>query len=250
MKTAKWARTPNWGDALNPILIEKISGTIPIYDPNNPNYLCIGSILQWAKNNTKVWGTGIIRNNEVLKFSPDVLAVRGPLTRNILLDQNINCPEVYGDPALLYPNYYRPTVHKRYKYGIIPHLVDREHPWVLKYKKNHNVKIINIERKSTLKDINNFVDEVNECEIILSSSLHGIICADSYRIPAYWIELSDKVIGNGFKFKDYFSSVGRALANPIKPKSINNIKDFSSDFYKYQIDINLNKLLESCPLKK
>lgn len=249
MITFRWARTPNWGDALNPIIIEKLSGTRPIYDSKNPNYLCIGSILQWAKDNTKVWGTGIIRSKDIITYKPHFFAVRGPLTRNLLLQQNIDCPDVYGDPALLYSRFYKPKVSKKYKYGIIPHLVDRENPWILKYKTNPDVKIINIERKSSLDDINSFVDEVNECEIILSSSLHGIICADSYNIPSYWIKLSDKVIGNGFKFKDYFSSVGRPLTEPIKPRVVDSIKNFSDNFYTYKINIDLDKLLKSCPFK-
>ena len=95
-----------------------------------------------------------------------------------------------------------------------------------------------------------FVNEVNQCQIILSSSLHGIICGDSYGIPSYWIELSNKVIGKGFKFNDYFASVGRPLNDPIRPNLTDRIKDISHHFYDYEIDINLEKLLEACPFKK
>jgi len=248
-----WGVNGNWGDEMNKALCESISGKkvnkISLNDVNSTfRYYCVGSILQSVpSDNFEVWGTGFMHSDSNVKYIPNkVHAVRGPLTRNLLLKQKIECPEVYGDPALLYPNYYKPNISKRYKYGIIPHYVDINNHWVKKFKNNSNVKIINIKNFNT----NNFVDEVNECEIILSSSLHGIICGDSYGIPSYWIKLSDRVGGNGFKFKDYFASVGRPLLDPIIPTQRDKIKDIRHYFYDYKIDIDLNKLLEACPFKK
>lgn len=42
--------------------------------------------------------------------------------------------------------------------------------------------------------------QINECESILSSSLHGIICEDTYGIPVAWIKLSDQILGDDFKY--------------------------------------------------
>jgi pyruvyltransferase len=248
-----WGGNGNWGDELNKVLCQSISGK-PVNkisvncDDSTFRYYCVGSILQSAKSdNFEVWGTGFMRSNGSIKFKPNkVHAVRGPLTRDLLLKQNIDCPEIYGDPALLYPKFYKPKITKKYKFGLIPHYVDVNHPWVKSFIGNKYVKIINIKNFN----INEFVDEVNECEIILSSSLHGIICGDSYSIPSYWVELSDKVIGNGFKFRDYFSSVGRPLNDPIRPNLTDKIMDISHHFYDYKINIDLNKLLEVCPFKK
>ena len=39
--------------------------------------------------------------------------------------------------------------------------------------------------------------------------MHGRIIAEAYRIPFEWIKLSDKVLGNGFKFEDYLSATDR-----------------------------------------
>jgi len=248
-----WGENGNWGDALNHILCGHISGKdvnkifTRIEDPIF-RYYCVGSILGHVRSgNFEVWGSGLISEHDRLRVKPNKIhAVRGPLTRKILIEQGYNCPEVYGDPALLYPLFYQPKVTKKYAYGIIPHNVDKDNPWLYQFKNNPNVKIIDILDPTGKR----FVDEINECKIILSSSLHGIICGDSYGIPSYWVELSNKVIGKGFKFKDYYLSVGRSIPTPIIPKATNMIKDISHNFNSYKININLNKLLESCPFRK
>ena len=50
-----------------------------------------------------------------------------------------------------------------------------------------------------------------------------MIFAHAFGKPAVWIEISDKVAGNGFKFFDYYQSVG------IYPEKVNRIRinDFS-----------------------
>ena len=58
----------------------------------------------------------------------------------------MECPEIYGDPALLYPLFYKPNVKKEYKYGIIPHFAHQENPWLNKFKDNPQVNIIKCTR--------------------------------------------------------------------------------------------------------
>lgn len=240
----------NWGDALCPYLVSLISGKIIKYinpwDTSSTfRHYVIGSIIPPSSNNSEIWGSGIIRNLVNIPTKPKKIhAVRGPLTREIFLKNNIECPEIYGDPALLYPKYYNPKIEKEYRYGIIPHYVDQKNPWVAKQTQRADTLIINI-----LDPINKVVDDIKKCEIILSSTLHGIICADSYNIPSYWLELSNKVIGEGFKFKDYFLSVNRPSTSSIKPTLSSKIEDYTSEFIQYKIDIDLNKLYDSCPFK-
>lgn len=50
--------------------------------------------------------------------------------------------------------------------------------------------------------------EISQCKYIISTSPHGLIIADSHEIPNCWCEVSDKILGNNFKFHDYFSSFG------------------------------------------
>ncbi len=71
--------------------------------------------------------------------------------------------------------------------------------------------------------------------------------ADAYKIPSVWIEFSDKVKGEGFKFFDYFLSVKRDDKHPYKIKSETTVEDLYSIFYDYDIDIDLKKLIDSFP---
>ncbi len=249
---ARWYKhTPNWGDALNKVMIERISGKkLKWVNTNDGNtkekYIVLGSILQWADEHTILWGPGFIGNDRRLSKKPKkICAVRGPLTREIIINQGFDCPEVYGDPALLYPRFYKPRgIVKKHKIGIIPHYIDADNPWIKRLRR-HGIKIINI-----LDPINKVVDEILECEMIAASSLHGIIAADAYGVPSTWIELSDKVIGKGFKFRDYFMSVGRKDREPLRVNETTKLKEVYDKFYDYKINIDLDKLWAACPFRK
>jgi pyruvyltransferase len=240
--------TNNWGDYVAPILVEYISGQKTQfiisegYTEEDDVYAVVGSILSWQqKPNLTVWGAGLMCDGQSMLVKPKkVCAVRGPLTRNLLIKQGIECPEIYGDPALLLPRYYNPDIKKKYKLGIIPHYVDKNSNWI-KSIQNDDIKIIDI-----CSDTYSFVDSLKECEKVVSSSLHGIIAADSYGIPNMWIKMSDKVGGNGFKFDDYFLSVNR------KTKCVNIFDETDLNFVineipDYEMDINLDLLYDSCP---
>ena len=42
-------------------------------------------------------------------------------------------------------------------------------------------------------DINSVINQVCRCEYVISSSLHGLICADAYEIPSVRVVISDLV---------------------------------------------------------
>lgn len=240
----------NWGDALNPILVQNLSGKKPILSEeiinlkNQDVYSIIGSIL--GKTNSKnliVWGSGFISSSSQFKVKPrKIYAVRGPLTRKLIINQGINCPKVYGDPALLYPLFYKPNAKKKYKMGIIPHFTDQNNQLINNFKNHPDILIIDI-----LSGINEVIDNICSCEMIASSSLHGIIAADAYEVPSIWIEFSENVIGNGFKFYDYFESVGRTNEKPLRITENTIIQDIYKEHKEYKLNIDLGKLLDACP---
>jgi pyruvyltransferase len=157
----------------------------------------------------------------------------------------MDCPEIYGDPALLYPRFYRPEKEIKCRLGIIPHYVDKSSKALKNLAGSPEVKIIDIERP-----INDVVDQVCSCKYIASSSLHGIIVADAYQIPSAWIKFSENIVGNGFKFRDYFASVGRSDVKPLTITETSTIDDIYGSFDNYKIDIDLNALLEACPFRR
>lgn len=248
---AKWCfGGMNWGDELNPVLINYLSGKEPILANyslnihNHPIYSVIGSILDWCSDkNTTIWGSGFISSKNRLKKKPkEICAVRGPLTRDLIIKSGFKCPEVYGDPSLLFPLFYKPIKTKKYKLGIIPHYIDKNISYLNKYRVNADVLIIDI-----FGGTYNVVDSICCCEKVASSSLHGIIAADAYGIPSTWLKFSNNVFGEGFKFYDYFSSVGRNEEKPLIISDEISINDIFDNFNKYKLDLNLEQLLNSCP---
>ena len=252
----RWSKLDNWGDALNPVLIECISGESPIWVKKprrrqitykEPVYVVIGSIIAKASDkNAVIWGAGFKSTNEMVRWRPKkVCAVRGPLSRSKLHEQGIECPDIYGDPALLYPKFYNPVINKKYELGIIPHYVDKDNAVLDKLKDIPEVRIIDV-----AIGINRFVDEICSCEKIASSSLHGIIAADAYGIPSIWLKFSDKIVGSGFKFMDYLLSVKRPYQEPLVMNEYTTLNDILKAFYPYEIDIDLNRLFDACPFRQ
>ena len=128
-----------------------------------------------------------------------VLAVRGRLTNEKIINDGYEGCNVFGDPALLLPLIVKPSLEKKYNLAIIPHW--SEYDFFYNKYGNH-YKVLDI--RTT--DVEHFVQELTSCKYILSSSLHGIILSHAYNIPALWIK-HGYIDTDGFKFYDYFSSV-------------------------------------------
>ena len=246
-----YPHTKNFGDALTTPLVEFLSEKKVLPSKNISrflfnlfqfdNYAVIGSILQWSKKNSIVWGAGFISPTKTFYKPKEVLAVRGPLSRKIFLENAIDCPEVYGDPALILPLIYYPKIEKKYKYGIIPHYYDFNHEWVNSMKNQKDVLVIDL---MVYTDYQLVVNQILSCEKILSTSLHGVIVSDAYKVPNIHISISDKVMGSEFKFEDYYQSVGKKGEITVNPIGL----DLDSLYFSSStIKINLEKLINACP---
>ena len=240
----------NFGDALNPILIALLSGKRAINSRHvaniagRPVYSVIGSILEKIDSHrTIVWGSGFMHDLRRPGVAPEaVLAVRGPLSRSNLVRAGIDCPEIYGDPALLCPLFFPANKLKTHELGIVPHYMDKNSPHLKRLSRDPAIFLIDVEA-----DPEKVIQQINQCERIASSSLHGLIVADAYGIPSVWLRLSASVAGKGFKFRDYFASVGREEVQPIDVSEQTTIDDILSRFLPYEIEIDTDMLLEVCP---
>lgn len=170
-----------------------------------------------------VWGSGLIEDCRPFKLKHNIHAVRGEFTRERIVD----CGEVAcGDPGLLLADIHKCDVSraKRHKIGLVPHYSEREDQAVQAFlEQNPEAVFLDI-----YDDLETFVAKMLECEFILSSSLHGLVMADSYGLANQWLVISDKVEGNNFKFRDYYSVFDMAQPDfcelsDVTPRYIENL---------------------------
>ena len=258
--TWKGIRHRNWGDDLNYYFLKELTGRPIVFYHNFKlakllhlnNYLCIGTLLDavnYSNANTIVWGSGVSGQERTFIHPERIKAVRGFKTKEFCDRYKVECPNVYGDPALLLPLIYKPSVKKRYRLGIIPHVIDQKHPVIseLKEKYSNNVLIIDLANYRKWTDV---IDQICSCERILSSSLHGLIVSDTYQVPNCWIELTGNISGGYYKFYDYASSVDRKFVSPIIINSVGSLFSLKVDNASSDKISELQKhLILSCPFK-
>jgi pyruvyltransferase len=240
-----WRRADNFGDLLSPWLISKMTGRDVVYgDPAQPHYLAIGSILRRAQPQSQVWGAGCFGTEraELLASEATYCAVRGPLSRARLVALGVPCPPVYGDPALLVPAYFAPKVEKTHAYGIVARW--SEHRW-LEAEIGPDVKVISL----GTTDVEGVIEAMLSCRRIVTSSLHGLVIADTFGIPSAWV-MSLTAHGGAYKYFDYFSTVNK-FRNPrdfdsSRPVTAQRLRD-SFDFDGRPIEFDYYRFLDACP---
>lgn len=230
-----WAGHHNFGDELSPYLVEKITRRAVIHAESmlSGKLVGIGSIINYhtAYSNSYIWGSGLLTRASIRRrlisfkkiFSKSrVQATRGPLTAEILAQRGFEFAPVYGDPALLMPLFYTPRSDRgEGKIGLVLH---QRHSGMMDENllAQAGVKLISIYRSGN-EQIEAFVNEVTSCEKIYSTSLHGIIIAQAYGIPAQWISFEGVPIhaDEDFKFTDYFLGANQKIQQKMLLNSLN-----------------------------
>ncbi|WP_404434877.1 polysaccharide pyruvyl transferase family protein [Microbacterium lacus] len=197
-----WDGHPNFGDDLTPWLLPRY-GFVPVYRrARDAQLIGVGSILEFVPEDFEgaIWGSGLIR--EVARPLPraHVLAVRGALTRD-LIGAPASTP--LGDPGLLVALHI-PRPKTRWRVGVVPHGHHVSHVGLRTAisEAGAGVHVIDVHRSAA-----QVVREIAACEMIVTTSLHGLVTADSYGVPAVWTTLDPPLEGGDFKFRDYESAV-------------------------------------------
>lgn len=218
----------NAGDLMNKDIIEKIGNyhivrsktfcadMIAIggalvglqYDKKKLKKICQMFLrLIYAHKPIYVWGSGFFNddnNNKLYRNNLKVCALRGEKTK-LFLEKltGKNYDVLLADAGLLVDTLIEKSFKKKYKIGIIPHMWHKEEKSFVDFGKLPGVHFIDI-----MQTPQQVAFEISECETIVSSSLHGLIFADSLHIPNMHV-LGDKELkGGNFKFDDYYSSYG------------------------------------------
>ncbi|WP_131829496.1 polysaccharide pyruvyl transferase family protein [Teichococcus deserti] len=249
---ADWPRQDavgqNWGDKLNPPLIRLLSERPVLHvdhggsEPPRDVIRVIGSGIRSSRDSYVIWGSGFIGSKDKVPALRRIHAVRGPLTRAKLIAAGQDCPAVYGDPALLMPIFYRPAIAVEYDLGIIQHFREAGVEPLPRIAPGLRVRIIDITGGITA-----VLDDILACREIVSSSLHGLIAAHAYGVPATWIKFSDRPLGDGFKFRDYWASVGWPAAQAIFVNGETDALSLMGEKRQAIPIIDVQALLEACP---
>lgn len=206
-----WFRRPrpgNFGDILTPLILAHYGYQVNHSMQEDADYMMIGSIAKLARPGITVLGSGAMTSGAKLDPGANWRWVRGPHTRDLVIRNGGECAEIYGDPAMLLPRIIAPAADKKHAVGIVPHYVDYQET----KDRYPDLPVINILNSDPAE----VVREITQCERIISSSLHGIIAAHAYGIPAAWVEFGDRLSGDGTKFHDHYESVGlAALASTV-----------------------------------
>lgn len=206
-----WDGHPNFGDALTPWILPHL-GIVPVLSaPNEAEIAGVGSILEMLPPSFAgvVWGSGSLDGRRLNLPKATVAAVRGPLTRD-LLGLPRGAPVALGDPGLLVERMMR-RPRTKYALGVVPHGMHRRHPGFASLLSGSTA---NATQVLTYQPVHRVLRHIAECEAIFTTSLHGLIVADSFGIPAAWA-MPSELYGGDFKFRDY-----EAVVTPGRTREI------------------------------
>lgn len=207
-----WNQSLNIGDSLAPVLYRLLLKRRGIKEhqktDKTSHLMTVGSLIGMGNFDSVIWGSGIhtidmaksvIRRRQYVRY--DIRAVRGPVTAAILKSAGYKCPDVYGDPAILMPLFYRPdSKEKKYPVSLIRHYRDLNSGEA--DGTGHRINI-------RTKDFRKVIDEITSSELVISSSLHGLILAEAYGVPAVFLNENGSRDPELMKYLDWYYSTNR-----------------------------------------
>ncbi|RVU03275.1 hypothetical protein EOE18_16820 [Novosphingobium umbonatum] len=209
-------RIPNFGDLLNPLIVKALSGRESCWVGRDdiPHLMAIGSLMAGASVNSHVWGTGVMHPDIGLgsAHARNIHALRGPHSLMALRKSGTTLGDVpLGDPAILAPRLLGMSASSdpRHAVGVVAHYVDRQKPAIRCILAQDGVADLNVH-----DDPLSLIRTMAECKVVVSSSLHGLILAEALGLPSLWIKAGQDIIGDDFKFSDWFATTSNPQIVP------------------------------------
>ena len=243
----------NCGDELSKVVVNWMLGKkqLSIDTPvlQSRILVAVGSHFFFFYDDATIWGAGVRQIMRRKKLTGilhshlfqhlDIRSVRGPLTREYLIKLGHDCPDIYGDPAILMPLIYMPkSFTKDYDILIIPNYMQEE-----TIRNNYSSKY-HIASMNT----NNYcdvIDSIVKSKMVIASSLHAIILAETYGVPSIFYRF-DK--SRDIKYLDWYYSTGRydvsihdTIESALKsspmslPKNISEMQKQIMDVFPYDL---------------
>jgi len=201
-----WQERINFGDLITPLILEKLSGRVAFNvigaRMSRKKALCgAGSLLQGIRYpNLTIWGSGFLspRVRDRNAFPRQVLAYRGPLSARFAATLGWQRTSLLGDPGIVIPLFIPPE-QDRHLIGLVLHY---SHWHLLDKDFCNDSDFIVIDVQQSVEDVARLV---SSCQIIVSSSLHGLVLAAAYGKPNVWLEPAVKRL-DSFKFEDFYGA--------------------------------------------
>lgn len=204
----KWSN--NFGDLLTPLILNHYGLTTVFAYPKKAGATCVGTILSIVKGDFTghILGSGWSHFGYQQFPHATIWGVRGKLSKQYLrISNNVTI----GDPGLLCSHLFPiDTKNKKFRLGLIPHESEINDIRIARIREKYpdHIQIITPTSPNPIK----VIEQICSCENIISSSLHGLIIADSYGIPSFRMKLNELDDSGDFKFHDYYSSLGEELS--------------------------------------
>lgn len=209
-----WDGHPNFGDELTPWLLPRY-GWVPVLRPaDEAQIVGVGSILEMVPQDFRgrIWGSGLMHDAPRTFPFADVLAVRGELTRERIAAAPT---AALGDPGLLISKHMH-IPRKSARLAVVPHGAHMSNPAFRALASRCPPDTIWVDTRRRPWDV---ARQIASAEFVISSSLHGLIFADAFDIPAVRVCPDVELMGGNFKFTDY-ETVVRPLHHRWHPLGV------------------------------
>lgn len=200
----------NFGDALSQRIVTEVTGRrVRWASPDSASVTAIGSVIEHlaaADSPGVVWGSGL-RGRDAASESwaarrpSRFLAVRGADTRDAL---GLDPATPLGDPGLLVRTLFRRS-RRRSGIVVLPHFLAFNNPDARKQlaiAKSRGMRVL-----VPSASYGSICEEVSRAELVLTSSLHGMVVADALDCPVQLVSFGPTA-EPPFKFSDYQSVYG------------------------------------------